>query len=87
MLKIRINHTHLSQIKKTKRKNHKKQRKVKTYKPRNVALNKKTKRWFYCKHVVHEQKFTSKGDRAKEIIVYYCTNERAYRYPKTIISA
>lgn len=41
MLKIRINHTHLSQIKKTKRKNHKKQRKVKTYKPRNVALNKK----------------------------------------------
>lgn len=46
MLKIRINHTHLSQIKKKRKEknekwNHKKQRKVKTYKPRNVALNKK----------------------------------------------
>lgn len=45
MLKIRINHTHLSKIKKKKKKkkwNLKKSgRKVITYKPKNVALHKK----------------------------------------------
>lgn len=44
MLKIRINHTHLSKIKKKKKKkwNLKKSgRKVITYKPKNVALHEK----------------------------------------------
>lgn len=46
MLKIRINHTHLSKIKKKRKEknekwNHKKWRKVKAYKPKNVAMNKK----------------------------------------------
>lgn len=45
MLKIRINHTHLSKIKKKKRKKNeilkKSGRKVITYKPKNVALHEK----------------------------------------------
>lgn len=43
MLKIRINHTHLSKIKKKEKKwNLKKSgRKVITYKPKNVALHEK----------------------------------------------
>lgn len=61
MLKIRINHTHLSKIKKKKKKkkwNLKKSgRKVITYKPQECCIAWKTKRRFYCIHVVHEQKF------------------------------
>lgn len=61
MLKIRINHTHLSKIKKKKKE--KKMKFKKQWKEsdniqtQECCIAWKTKRRFYCIHVVHEQKF------------------------------
>lgn len=82
MLKIRINHTHLSKIKKKKKKkkwNLKKSgRKVITYKPKNVALHEK--RSVVLLHTCSSRTEIQTDDRGKEIIVYLFTNEKWYRY-------
>lgn len=61
MLKIRINHTHLSKIKKKKKKKKmkfkKKWKKSDNIQTQECCFAWKTKRRFYCIHVVHEQKF------------------------------
>lgn len=77
MLKIRINHTHLSKIKKIKEKKmkfKKSGRKVITYKPKNVALHKK--RSVVLLHTCSSRTEIQTDDRGKEIIVYLCTNEK-----------
>lgn len=59
MLKIRINHTHLSKIKKKNKKNEilKKWKESDNIQTQECCIAWKTKRRFYCIHVVHEQKF------------------------------